>query len=331
MFISRNGSGRGVGACVALALALALLPFAAQSQQAKLPHRIGVVNDAWAANHPTVEGLKAGLRELGLEEGRDITFDIRFTQGKPEATPAAAAELVKAGVELLFTSNETATLAVKAATQKLPVVFTLVGDPITAGIVEQLAHPGGNVTGISSLGPLLMPKRVEVLKALFPAVKRVWYIHDATDPAGAAALAKGAEAAFRLGIEFIPAGVVGASDVTAVLATLKVGDGLLAPDQDAFDISASILQKSLASRIPAVFPSALWTEHGGLASYGADYYAQGVQAARLVAKILRGARAGDLPVEGADKIDLAVNLKTASDLGLPVPRKILLRADTIRR
>ena len=161
MFSSRSGYGRSVWARGALALTLALLPFAAKSQQAKRPHRIGVVNDAWAANHPTVEGLKAGLRELGLEEGRDVTFHIRFTQGKPEATPAVAAELVKAGVDLLFTSNEAATLAVKAATQKLPVVFTLVGDPITAGVVTQLARPGGNVTGISSLGSDLMPKRVE--------------------------------------------------------------------------------------------------------------------------------------------------------------------------
>ena len=331
MFSSLSGYGRSIGARVTLALALAVAPFAAQPQQANRLYRIGVLNEAWAANHPTVEGLRTGLRELGFEEGRHVAFDIRFTQGKPEATPTAAAELVKAGVDLLFTSNEAATLAVKAATQKLPVVFTLVGDPITVGIVTQLARPGGNVTGISSLGSDLMPKRVEVLKTLFPAVKRVWYIHDATDPAGAAALAKGAEAAFRLGIEFVPAGIVAAPDVATVLATVKAGDGLLAPDQDAFDISAAILQKSLASRIPAVFPSALWTEHGGLASYGADYYAQGVQAARLVAKILRGARVGDLPVEGADKIDLAVNLKTASVLGLPVPRKILLRADTIRR
>src|SRR3972149_4371964 len=104
MFSSRSGSGRSVGACVALALAV--LPFAAQAQQASPLHRIGVLNEAWAANHPTVEGLRAGLRELGFEEGRDVAFDIRFTQGKPEAMPVATAALVKASVDLIFTIGE---------------------------------------------------------------------------------------------------------------------------------------------------------------------------------------------------------------------------------
>jgi putative ABC transport system substrate-binding protein len=157
------------------------------------------------------------------------------------------------------------------------------------------------------------------------------YIYDATDPAGAAELAMGLVGAARLGINLFTVGVADAPHVTAVLGTLKPGDALLAPDQGGFDISAAILEKSLAARVPAVFSSSIWIEHGGLASYGTEYYAQGVQAARLVSKILRGARPGDLPVEGADKIDLAVNLKTASNLGLAVPRKILLRADTIRR
>ena len=103
-------------------------------------HRIGVLNEAWAANHPTVEGLRAGLRELGFEEGRDVAFDIRFTQGKPEATPAAAEALVKAGVDLIFTSSEAATQAAKSATQRIPIVFTLVGDPVTAGIVRTIAQ-----------------------------------------------------------------------------------------------------------------------------------------------------------------------------------------------
>jgi putative ABC transport system substrate-binding protein len=116
-----------------------------------------------------------------------------------------------------------------------------------------------------------------------------------------------------------------------VLETIKPGDALMAPDQDGFDISASILDRSLAAHIPAVFPSSLWIEHGGLVSYGPDYYAQGVQAARLVIKILRGTRPEELPVEAADRIYLTVNLKTAGLLRLTTPRKILIRADSIRR
>jgi ABC-type uncharacterized transport system substrate-binding protein len=124
------------------------------AQQPRRPYRIGVLNEAWAANHPTVEGLKAGLRELGFEEGRDVTFDIRFTEGNPQATPVAAAALVKAGLDLIFTSNEAATQAAKAATQRLPIVFTLVGDPVAAprpaGRVEQ--DPGGARPGEGGRG-----------------------------------------------------------------------------------------------------------------------------------------------------------------------------------
>lgn len=295
------------------------------------PFRIGVLNEAWAANHPTVEGLKAGLRDLGLHEGRELVFDIRFTRGDPKALQPAAVALVKSQVDLLFTSNEAATRAAKAATATVPVVFTLVGDPVTTGFVKQLARPGGNLTGISSLTADLMPKRLEILKHLVPGVRRVWFIHDATDPTGAAALGKAARAALQLGIELKPQGVVDALQVAKTLEVVQPGDALLAPDQDGFDIGASILDKSLEGRIPAVFPSALWIEHGGLASYGPDYYAQGVQAARLVAKILRGAKPAELPVESADRIYLTLNLKTAARLALPLPRKTLLRADSIRQ
>ena len=292
---------------------------------------MGVLNEAWAANHPTVEGLKVGLRELGLVEGRDVVFDIRFTEGKPGATPAAAAALVKTGVDLIVTSNEAATAAAKHATQTIPIVFTLVGDPITSGMVASLARPGGNLTGISNLSTELTPKRLEVLKTLVPGLRRAWFIFYGADLTDRAALLKTLEAAGRLNVQVVAPTVDDAAQLARVLAALQPGDGLLAPFIDTLDIPAAILEASLASRIPAVFPAALWVGHGGLVSYGPDFHAQGVQAARLVAKILRGARPQDLPVEGADKIDLAVNLKTAAQLGIGVPRKILLRADAIHR
>jgi putative ABC transport system substrate-binding protein len=331
MFGSRNGPGRDVWARSALALALAILPFAAQSQQASRPHRIGVLNEAWAANHPTVEGLRAGLRDLGFEEGRDVVFDIRFTQGKPEATPAAAEALVKAGVDLIFTSSEAATQAAKNATQQIPIVFTLVGDPVMAGILRTVARPGGNLTGISSLATELAAKRLEILKALAPNVRRVWAIHHGDDPSAIEAIRRAEVAAKKLKLDLVARPVYTPQQLAYTIKDIRPGDALLPPDAGALDIPAALFDVSMSSRIPAVFATSLWVGHGGLASYGADYHAEGVQAARLVAKILRGARAGELPVEGADKIDLAVNLKTASVLGLAVPRKILLRADTIRR
>lgn len=315
----------------ALVAVCALTSAKADAGEVRRPYRVGVLNEAWAANHPTVEGLKAGLKDRGLEEGRDVTFDIRFTKGDASAMKDAAAGLPKAQIDLLFTSNEAATQAAKDATQKTPIVFTLVGNPLAAGIVRQLAHPGGNITGVSSLTTELVPKRLETLQKLVPAVRRVWVIYDARDPSSIVAARKAQEAGPRLRLGVVDRPVRTPEELERALRELQPGDALLPPDIATMDIPAVILEASLAARIPAVFPAALWVGHGGLVSYGPDYYAQGVQAARLVAKILRGARPQDLPVEGADKIHLAVNLKTANLFGLAVPRKVLLRADRLQR
>lgn len=314
-----------------LGAVLTLLTALSEAQERRSPYRIGVLNEAWAANHPTVEGLRAGLRELGFEEGRDVVFDIRYTQGKPEATPAVAEELVKSGVDLIFTSNEAATRAAKNATRKIPIVFTLIGDPVIAGIVSTVARPGSNVTGVSSLTTELAAKRLEILTIMAPGVRRVWAIHYGEDPSSIAAIRQAEVAAKQLNVELLVRPVSSAEQLRDAVNGVRPGDALLLPEVGTLDIPAALLELSVASRIPAVFATSLWVGHGGLVSYGSDYHAEGVQAARLVTKILRGSRAGDLPVEGADKIDLAVNLKTASALGLAVPRKILLRADTIRR
>lgn len=308
---------------------LMLLSQAAVAQQARRPYRIGVLNEAPAVNHPTVEGLGSGLRELGFESGRDVTFDIRFTQGKPGALPVAAAALVKANVDLIFTIGEASTHAAKIATQRIPILFTEVGDPVVMGIVAKLAQPGGNLTGISNLALELVPKRLEALKMLVPALRRVWVIYDLNDETSIVAFVRAQQAAPRLKLELMPRAVVSSQQLRQTLHELRPGDGLLAPDIDTLEIPAGILEASLASRIPAVFPADLWVGQGGLLSYGPDYHAQGIQAARLAARILLGARPQDLPVEGADKIDLAVNIKTAKRLGLTIPRKILIRADKL--
>jgi len=321
-------------AAIVLGLAVLALvvvfPFPASAQR---PHRyrVGVLTDARAANHPTVDGLKAGLRDLGLEEGRDVIFDVKLTDGNLDRMLVAAGALVKAGVDVIFTSSEAATLAAKTATQTLPIVFTLVGDPVAAGIVKSLAHPEGNLTGVSSLTTELVPKRLEALKTLAPGLRRVWAIYHGADPASGAALTRALEVASRFGIEIVPRTVRTQVELEQTLERLRPGDALLVPDIATLDISSVLLETSLARRVPAVFSSELWVSHGGLVSYGADYRAQGVQAARLVGKILRGARPRDLPVEGADRIALAVNLRTVASFGLTAPRTLLFRADIIRR
>ncbi|MBI1728937.1 MAG: ABC transporter substrate-binding protein [Candidatus Rokubacteria bacterium] len=314
-----------------MATTLLLPAHAGEAQEAPRPFRIGVLNAAWAASHPTVEGLKAGLKALGVENGRDVTFDIRFTEGKLDTMPAAAGALVTAGVDLIFTSQEAATQAAKDATKGVPIVFTLVGDPVGAGIVGTLAQPGGNVTGVSSLQTELVAKRLEVLKTLAPAVRRVWLIYYGVDLSTAPMIRKALEAAQRMKLEVVPKGVLDASELRRLLGEVRRDDAVLALEGSSPDLAIAIIEQSLALRVPAVFGTALWVGYGGLMSYGPDYFAQGVQAAVLVAKIRRGVRPQDLPVEGAEKIDLAVNLKTAEVLGLTVPRKILLRADAFRR
>jgi len=327
----RMHDGAHRGFWVAVAILLWLPTHVAVAQEAPRPFRIGVLNAAWAASHPTVEGLKAGLKELGVEDGRDVTFDIRFTEGKLDTMPAAAGALVKAGVDLIFTSQEAATQAAKDATTNVPIVFTLVGDPVGAGLVGTLARPGGNVTGVSSLQTELVAKRLEVLKTLAPVVRRIWLIYYSGDLGTTPMIRKALEAGQRMKLEVVPKGVLDASELRRVLREVRRDDAVLIPEGSSPDLAIAIIEQSLALRVPAVYGTALWVGYGGLMSYGPDYFAQGVQAAALVAKIRRGARPQDLPVEGAEKIDLAVNLKTADLLGLPVPRKILLRADAFRR
>jgi putative tryptophan/tyrosine transport system substrate-binding protein len=316
---------------VAVAVLVWLPTHVGEAQKAPRPFRIGVLNAAWAASHPTVEGLKAGLKELGFADGRDVTFDIRFTEGKLDTMPASAEALVKAGVDLIFTSQEAATNAAKDATESVPIVFTLVGDPVGASIVTKLGQPGGNVTGVSSLQTELVAKRLEVLKTLAPAVRRVWLVYYSVDLGTTPMVTKALEAAQRLNLEVLPKGVLDADELKRVLREVRRGDAVLAPEGSNPELTIAIIERSIALRIPAVFGTALWIGYGGLISYGPDYYAQGVQAAALVAKILRGAKPQDLPVEGAEKIDLAVNLKTAELFNLSVPRKLLLRADAFRR
>jgi len=299
------------------------------AQPAKRPYRIGVLHGAFAPNPPWVEGLKVGLKELGLDEGRDVTFSIRFTEGNLGALSEAATTLVKEGPDLIFTTGEYATRAAKAATQKIPIVFSSVGDPVSAGIVAEVAHPGGNVTGGSSLVTELAPKRLEILKAVVPTLRRVWAIYHADEAEVLAAVRKAQEAAPRLKLELVARPVRTPEELARALKAVRAGDGFLPPVSASLAIPAEILETSLSVRAPAIYSAAFWIGYGALVSYGSDFYAEGRQAARLVAKILRGARPQDLPVEGANKIELVINLKTAKALGLTIPQAVLIRADEV--
>ena len=317
-------------ALVSLALlgAAALFPAGARSQQAKR-HHIGVLNTALAGNAPMAEGLKAGLKQLGYQEGRDVTYTIRFTRGDVKALSTAAEELAKAKADLIFANGDAAARAAKAATRTIPIVFSIVPDPVAAGLVKDLAKPGGNITGVTSLTTDLVPKRIEILKALAPSVRRVLVVHHPDDAASVAAAKRAREVAAQFTIEVLDRAARNPDDAERLMKELKPGDGVLPPDLPALAIPGRILELSLARKIPAVFPTTLWIQQGALASYGSDQYQESVQAAALVARILKGAKPGDLPVEGAKKLVFAISKATAVAAGVTVPAELLKRADRI--
>src|SRR5216117_1886338 len=264
----------GLPAVVLLLLgATSVLPDDALAQPAKR-FRIGVVNTTLAANSPMVEGLRAGLKELGLQED-DVSFDVRFTRGDVRALSRAAEELAKAGVDLIFANGDAAARAAKAATLTIPIIFTVVPDPVAAGLVKDLAKPDGNLTGVSSLTTELVPKRIEILKALAPRVGRVLSIYHPDDAASRAAAEKAQAVAPRFRVAVLDRAARNPGDVERAMKELRPGDGLLPPDLSSLAIPGRMLELSLAQKVPAVFTAALWIQQGALAAYGSDPYAEG--------------------------------------------------------
>ncbi|HWM79336.1 MAG TPA: ABC transporter substrate binding protein [Methylomirabilota bacterium] len=302
-------------------------------QRQQSPRRVGLLSSAYYPNSPAVQGLKTGLREVGFEEGRDLVFETALGEGDAQRVRAAAAALVRAKVEVIFADQEGAARAAKDATERIPVVFTAVGDPVATGMVKSLAHPGANVTGVSGLTTELVPKRLESLKAAVPGVRQVWAVYDAADPASHLAAQKAASVARALGLELLDRPVRSSAEAIATLKTVPLKEGvkhgLLAPLEVNLNIQGSVID--ISPWVPSVFDSPYWVEAGALMSYGAGTVAMGQQAARLVAKILRGERPQDLPVEGANRIELVINLKTAKQLHLTIPESALARADRLIR
>jgi putative tryptophan/tyrosine transport system substrate-binding protein len=324
----RLSIGRSCISIVLLAVLLLVVP-TADAQHARRPFRIGVLHGGFFEEIPSVKGLKDGLKALGLEEGRDVTLDIRYTRGKFEDTSMIAADLVKTGPDLLVAQQEHAARALKTATSRIPIVFVEVGDPLATDLVASIPRPGGNVTGVYSLVTDLTPKRLEILKATFPGVRRAWAVYHTDDLSSAAAARKAQEVSAVLKLDVVAQAVRISEELVSQLKTLRSGDALLSPPGLTLNIPGVILDLQLMSNWPAIFYNTFWVQAGALVSYGSDPHAEGVQASRLVARILRGERPQDLPVEGANKIELAINLKTARSLGITIPREILVRADRV--
>jgi putative ABC transport system substrate-binding protein len=290
---------------------------------------VGVLNNAFMPATPTVRGLKAGIKAEGLEEGRDVRLDVRSTGGDEKAIVTLAAALVGENPDVIVTMGEKETRAAKTAAPRIPIVFTQISDPVAVGLVTSIARPGGHLTGVTDLFSELVPKRLELAKELLPNLRRVLFVYDAQDPASAAGARKAQETAPRLKITAVVRPVRTQEEAIRELKTATARDVLLSPATVNLDIPALLLNLNLYVVAPAVFHSSFWVQAGGVASYGVDTYAEGVQAAQLVVKILRGARPGDLPVEGVNKIELTVNRKTLHAFGVTIPTAVTVRADRV--
>jgi putative ABC transport system substrate-binding protein len=298
----------------------------------KRPVRIGVLNESWGPT-PDVIGLRDGLEALGYREDRDYFLGVRFTQGSLADLPAAALELVQYGVDLIFTDGVNAAKAAQKATQSIPIVFSNMDDPIAFGLVTSYARPGGNLTGVSDLGLSLGPKRLELFHEMLPGLQRVLFPYHVTDTISTQELQIYRQAAAYLGIEVVELPL----QTQAEAQEMRIGrrdkkiEGGLSPYQLYLNIPGFVLQATSAQGIATMFPQAFYVERGGLASYGPDLYESGRMAARLVDKILKGVKPGDIPVEVNNNIVFAINLKTAKALGLTIPPEVLFQADRIIR
>jgi putative tryptophan/tyrosine transport system substrate-binding protein len=317
-------------------LALGAAPLAAEAQQAAKVARIGYLSSDLAASPQLRDAFLQGLRDLGYVEGRNVVIEYRYAEGKVERVPALAAELVALKVDVIFVAGGTrVTLAAMQATKTIPIVFTNVGDPIESGLVPSLARPGGNVTGLSSLGPELVGKRLELLKQAVPGVDRVAVLlvpgalgertdKDMLTGADVAARALGVRLQFveaRSADEFARA----FSDMSSARAgalTVLPSNRFLRERRRLVDLAAE-------NRLPAVYTSREFVDAGGLMSYGANSADLHRRAATYVDKILKGAKPGDLPVEQPTKFELVINLKTAKALGLTIPQSVLAHADEV--
>jgi putative ABC transport system substrate-binding protein len=317
-----------------LGCVLAFLGLSGDLATAQRPARlvqIGALTESWGPT-PAIIGLRDGLVALGYREDKDFTIGIRFTQGESGELLTAARELVRRGADIIVTTEGGNTAkAAQLATDRIPIVFIGGGDPVELGLVKSLARPGGNLTSIASLDVELAPKRLEIFRELVPGLKRVLFVYDATSKDASEQLEPYRAASRSLGLTLVERPVRSQEEARAVISGLRKGevDGIFAPRVLSLNIPGFIVSTAIKGAIPTMFQARFFAEQGGLASYGATDSELGRQAARLVDRILKGAKPADLPVEQPTKFELVINLNSARALGLTIPRPLLQRADQL--
>lgn len=304
-------------------------PFSTFAQRPATLPRIGVLGNE---NTPPWEGFRQGLRELGYIDGQSVTVLWRWSDARTERFPALAMELVQSKVDVIVTSSTPATRAAKAATSTIPIVMANSAYPDKSGLVESLARPGGNVTGLSNFGPELMGKSLEILKEIAPRVTRVAVLLNPGNPVESLAFEEVLAVAPGAGLKAQPIEVRTLDEYAAAFAALTAShaDALFAFSNPAnFKNRQLIADFALKSRLPSLFQARLFVESGGLVSHAPNYHEMFRRAATYVDRILKGTSPAELPVEQPMKIELAINLRTAKALDVTVPQALLLRADSV--
>jgi putative ABC transport system substrate-binding protein len=318
---------------VALLVGLVLASVrSADAQQAK------VATIGWLTNRPdTTEdiarrgtSLRRMLAELGYVEGKNIAFEFRSADNKTDRFPALVDELIRLKVDLIFVSDPIGALAAKNATRTIPIVFSLGGDPVVAGLVDSLARPGGNVTGFTDIAAVLVGKRLELLKETIPKLSRVAVLWN---PRTSPQQWKESQLAAReLGLQLHSMEVSSADkNEGAFKEAAKARSTALAVTQSPLNNSnpKQIVDLAAKNRLPAIYPRPAFVESGGLMSYGSDRTEPYKRLALMIDKILKGTKPADIPVEQSNKFELIINLKTAKALGLTIPPVVLMRAEKV--
>ena len=304
------------------------------AQQPTGPRRIGVVAISVNEQSEEAKAFRQGLRDRGYVEGRDISVDWWFGGGRYDAAPKAVADLVQRKVDLIVVEGTLAALAAKRATNTIPIVMALVGDPVGSGLVASLARPGGNVTGLTNQTVDLAAKRLQLLKEAIPRATRVAVVFNPDTPYTSKAVSLLKAAAPEIGVKLTFLGVRRAEEFRSAFSGLRRPkvDALM-PIADAFISThmGTILQMASKARLPVVYAEKPFAGQGVLISYGVNHSDLFRRAATYVDKILKGAKPADLPIEQPTKFEVVVNLKTAKALGLTIPQSILVRADEVIR
>ncbi len=321
---------RAVVGLFTLVLGVLSLSLLAEAEQAKV-YRVGVILPG-GVYYAVIEGLRDGLRELGLEEGKHFVLEIRDTKGDLKTVEAVAQNLEREKVDLMYAVTTSVTTVVKRATGDIPIVFSVGTDPVASGLVESFAKPGGRLTGVHTLGTDLTAKRLEILKEILPKLRRVLTFYNPNNRVARESSKSARKAARQLRIELIERHVASVEELRAALGALRVGEA------DAFfsvgdAIVASqaqwIIDAAKAKRLETMFQQPSLVAKGALASYGVNLHEAGRLSAKHVQRVLAGTNPKDLPVENADRLELVLNLRTAKELGLTIPRAILHRADKV--